>query len=533
MKIVILLLFFTFALCASVNSQKLLSHGYNQENTRNADDTALVSRLSSANVDEISMVWSYNTTGWVTATPAVYRENVYFPDSAGYVYAVNRRTSLLVWSIFIPDYTGIEGDYSRTTPAIGESRVVIGLQNYGRVLTVHLADGGFLWSTRINFHPLAIVTMSATIHGDGIYVGAASKEELAAANPSYPCCSLRGNFVRLHLGTGDIVWDTPLIDMSIDVGPGTYSGVATWGSSPPIDLKRNVVYISTGNPYNVSQEAAECILADPTSDDCIDPLVYYNGVLALDLDTGIIKWYKRLSAYDAWVVPCIFEGPNCPPVPGPDADFGMAPILKRNVRMSGGIRDVLLIGQKSGVAWNLDAEDGNVNWGVKVGPGGTLGGISWGAAADNHRLIVGLINSNNECWEVTSPTTYPCVRGGGWTALNIAGGSTAWQTPAPKTLTPPGEDTDAYILGSKAAGPGGMVNDLFIAGSTVKDGTVVIMKKWTGQILKEYDTGASIYGGPAISDDCFFIGHGYNPLFNEFWTTGHRLFAFCLPDEYQ
>ena len=532
MKILALFFFFVFVTAAQASTPKLLSHGYNEQNTRNVNDSPFVHELASGNIDMLSMVWAFNTSGWVTATPAVYHNVVYFPDHAGYVYAVHKITGNLIWSTFIPDHTGIEGDYSRTTPAIGENRIVLGLQKQGRVIAFHLTSGSFLWSTVINQHPLAIVTMSATIHADGIYVGTSSQEELASINPSYPCCSFRGNFVRLHLGNGDIVWDTPMIDMSIPVGQNTYSGVGSWGSSPAIDTRRNAVYISTGNPYNVSQEALNCINEDPTSDACIDYLVYYNGVLSLDLDTGDINWYTRLSAYDSWVAACFFGGPNCPPRAGPDADFGKAPALKRDINMPGGRRDVLLIGQKSGVVWNLNAEDGEVNWGVKVGPGGTLGGISWGAAADDNRYIVGLINSYNECWEVTSPVTYPCIRGGGWSALNIIGGSIAWQTPAPKTLTPPGEDTDAYILGSKAAGPGGIVNDLFIAGSTVKDGTVVVMNRITGKILFEYDTGATIYGGPAISNECFFIGHGYNPLYNPYWTVGHHVFAFCLPSLY-
>lgn len=512
---------------------KITTHGYSKENTRNADDGPVPSLLSSKNVGNISMMWAFNTAGWETATPSYYHGKAYFPDRAGYLYAVEKSTGNLHWSVFLPGYTGIEGDYSRTTPSIREELIVLGMQGSGMLLAVHLANGMFAWSTVINDHPLAIVTMSPAIDADWIFVGVSSNEESASSDPSYPCCSFRANFVKVRLHSGDIAWSVPMIDLSIPVGPGTYSGAASWGSSPAIDKKRNRVYISTGNPYNVSQEAAECIAANPGATNCIDPLVYYNGVLALDIDTGYIHWYRRLSGYDAWVVPCLFGGPNCPPYPGPDEDFGLAPALKRNVRMPGGRRDVLLIGQKNGDVWNLNAEDGTVNWGTQVGPGGSLGGISWGAALDDHRYIVGIINNFNECWQVTSPVSYPCIRGGGWAALNIIDGSIAWVTPAPKALLPAGEDNTPYILGSMAAGPGAMVNDLFIAGSTNKDGTVVILNKWNGKILFEYDTGATIYGGPSVVDDCFFIGHGYNPLFNPYWTTGHHVFAFCLPEAFE
>lgn len=533
MKFIILCFILSFVVFAQATTFKITSHGYNKENTRNVNDLPVPSLFTSKNIENISMVWAFQTAGWETATPAYYHGRAYFPDRAGYLYAVEKLTGNLVWSVFLPGYTGIEGDYSRTTPTIREDFIVLGMQGAGRVLVLHLHDGSFAWSRIINDHPAAVVTMSPQIHQDVIFVGSSSLEELFASNPLYPCCNFRGNFVALRLNNGNLLWDTPLIDLSIPVGPGTYSGVAAWGSSPVIDPKRNSVYFATGNPYNVSQAATICHEMDPSNDECIDAGVYFNGVLSLDMDTGAIKWYRRLTAYDAWNVACPLEGPNCPPVPGDDADFGMAPALKRDVRMPGGRRDVLLIGQKSGVVWNINAHDGATNWGTQVGPGGSLGGLSWGAALDDHRYIVGLINNHNECWEITSPMTYPCIRGGGWIAVNIIDGSISWQTPAPKTLTPMGEDSLPYTHGSMAAGPGAMVNDLFIAGSTVKDGTVVIMNKYNGKVLFEYDTGATIYGGPSIADDCFFIGHGYNPLFNPYWTEGNHVFAFCLPEAFE
>src|SRR5258708_39036547 len=51
--------------------------------------------------------------------------------------------------------------------------------------------------------------------------------------------------------------------------------------------------------------------------------------------------------------------------------------------------DIILAGQKSGVAFGMDPDDnGKTVWRNKVGNGGALGGIEWGMAADSKQLYV-------------------------------------------------------------------------------------------------------------------------------------------------
>ena len=149
---------------------------------------------------------------------------------------------------------------------------------------------------------------------------------------------------------------------------GGYAGASIWGSSPSIDIPRNHVYIATGNlysvPFNVSQcQAKENNQTVPTHpDQCIEPDNHFDSILALDLDSGKIKWYHQLGGYDVWFVACNnLSTPNCPSGPNPDADFGEAPLMvtinSNNVEL-----DIVVAVQKSGFAWALDRNNGSLIW---------------------------------------------------------------------------------------------------------------------------------------------------------------------------
>ena len=66
-----------------------LSAGQNLDNTR---VNAAEHTISPENVLRLAVKWVFQTAGDVSATPAVDRENVYFPDWGGTLYALDRDT---------------------------------------------------------------------------------------------------------------------------------------------------------------------------------------------------------------------------------------------------------------------------------------------------------------------------------------------------------------------------------------------------------------------------------------------------------
>jgi glucose dehydrogenase len=185
------------------------------------------------------------------------------------------------------------------------------------------------------------------------------------------CCYFQASFLKIDLMTGDIKWRTYMLPDNHG-HKNLYSGAAIWGSSPPIDILRNLVYIATGNLYTVPFDIEQCeenrlkekhpIVPDP----CIKPDDHSESVLALDLENGTIKWSHHLGAYDTWNVYCALpQNSNCPPIPGVDADFGEAPLL--HIIMNDNAhphskQDVTIVGQKNGFVWALDRDDGHIVW---------------------------------------------------------------------------------------------------------------------------------------------------------------------------
>ena len=101
-----------------------------------------------------------------------------------------------------------------------------------------------------------------------------------------------------------------------------------------------------------------------------------------DLVTGAVRWTRQVTPGDVYVSNCRAGNPNCPEMNGPDVDFGSPPMLTRAA--SG--RDLIVIGQKSGVGYALDPDkQGAIVWQYRAGRGGLLGGIEWGSAVDGER----------------------------------------------------------------------------------------------------------------------------------------------------
>lgn len=196
------------------------------------------------------------------------------------------------------------------------------------------------------------------------YVGTSSVEEGSRISR---CCTFRGSFAKLDVWTGNVLWQTFMLpDNRGKIGE--YAGAAIWGSSPSVDAYRGQVYIATGNLYSAPKHVRTCQekqnnKTTPTSSDkCVEPDNHSDSILALDMDSGKIKWFRQLGGYDVFFIACFNSStPNCPPGPNPDADFGEAPMML-SIVVNGSTRDIVVAVQKSGFAWALDRDNGEIVW---------------------------------------------------------------------------------------------------------------------------------------------------------------------------
>ena len=456
--------------------------GHDVSNTRDAADEYMINPFT---VSRLSQAWSLTTAGDVWATPVVADGTVYAGDSGGKLWAVDAQSGAVRWSHSISDYTGFTGDSMRDSPAVAGGELVFGvvdpLGNGALVLAVDQVTGQLRWKTQVDPHYAADVTGSPVIYQGTVYVGVSSAEENLATAPGYPCCSFRGSVVALNATTGTQLWKTYTV-------PDGYSGGAVWGSTPTIDPHNNLLYVGTGNNYStppgVCTDPGETGCTYPSADDHAD------AVLALDRTTGQLKWFYNTMTADVFTNVCNNgQAPNC----GPDFDFGSGPNL---IQLPSG-KQLVGVGQKSGVYWAFDPDTGSLVWHTMVGPGGALGGVEFASATDGRRIYVGVSNFYGLPYQITSfQGVTTTVTGGSWAALDAATGKFLWQVADPQ---------GAADMGYVSTG-GGVV----YGASTAQTGAnMYALDARTGDIRWSFASGGPVVAGAAVVDGSVYWGSGY------------------------
>lgn len=524
-----------FAMTPLALGQQWPMGGNDLHNSRNQ----VASQISPNNVGQLKLKWTFTTGGDVVATPAVFAGTIYFPDFAGNYYAVNANTGQAVWSRKVSDWTGVQRDFARNYPAIVGNMLILGnqagnLANWdgsqltgsgAYVIAVNRSTGNLIWKTQVETFPTAMVTSSPVVFAGVVYVGVASAEENTAANPTYNrCCTSRGSVVALDMQTGMKLWQTYMVpDNNGQLGG--YSGGAVWDTTPVVDPKRNSLYVGTGNNYSVPDAVKACNLAYPHNKACTAPADYFDSVVSLDLKTGKVNWATRALAYDAWNVACVFLPSgvgNCPNPEGPDFDFGgSGPNL-----LSVGGKDILGIGEKSGVYWALNPDDGTVIWNTLVGPGSSLGGIEWGTAYDGSRVYVAIANLYGIPYALQPTGTL--VNGGSWAALDPATGKFLWQIGVPGNCS---AAIPTAAQGCMGLGPVSVGNGVVFVGSmdtNPTNPTMFALDGSTGQVLWSYAAGSSVLAAPAIAGNTIYWGSGYGHFGPSLGTGNNKLFAFSV-----
>jgi polyvinyl alcohol dehydrogenase (cytochrome) len=364
--------------------------------------------LTLADVPRLKLRWAFGfpdaSAAW--SQPTLAGGRLFVGSQNGTVYALDAKTGCIWWTFA---RRGV-----RTAivigPQDGPSPVLVFFgDTAGNAYALDADTGRQRWVRRVDDHPLARITGSPTLHNGRLYVPVSSYEESQGADPQYACCTFRGSVSALDSATGTVVWKTYLIPDAPKRRGTSTAGVPLWGpsgsavwSAPTVDAARRRLYIATGNSYSGPPAASS------------------NAVIALDLETGAMRWTRQVTPNDVYVSNCPPRGgnPNCPDTNGPDFDFGSPPVLARTPAG----RDVIVIGQKSGLGYAMDPDnEGAIIWQYRAGQGGVLGGIEWGAAADAERVYFAVS-------DITQP------RPGGLHAVALAPGERAWVAqPSPPT----------------------------------------------------------------------------------------------------
>ena len=448
--------------------------------------------LTDANTPKLTLKWAFGLAGATSARgmPTVAGGRVFVGGEGRAVYALDARTGCTIWRL---EAAGPVRSAIAFGPRAGGGTSLYFGDATASAYAVDAQTGQVLWTRTLDKHPSARITGSPTLFEGRLYVPLSSLEETQGGNAKYECCTFRGSVAALDAATGAIVWQTYTMEAAKPIGKNRAgvtrwgpSGAATW-STPTVDAKRRLVYATTGNMYTEPQQT--------TSD----------AVIAFNMDTGAIAWSAQVTPQDVFVVGCgAPSGVNCPDDAdlGPDYDFGNSAIL---ATLPGG-RELLLVGQKSGVGWALDPDRrGAVVWQYRAGQGSALGGMEWGSAFDGDLVYFPVS-------DVLGPEP------GGLHAVRPDTGQRAWYAPpAALKCGARSRSCNGALLAAISVIPGVVFAGSYDGGvraHSTKDGALI----WEFDTNRTFDTvngvaarGGTINGpGPVVAGGMLYINSGYN-----------------------
>lgn len=478
-----------------ITTAQVSSWGLNIRNTR--FQPAGLAGLEAPFAAPPQLDWAFDFKNAVHARshPVITERAVFTGSQFGNVYALDRKSGCVFWRFKAP--LEVRTGIVLGTNEAGDVPILYFGDFLGKAYAVNAVTGELIWKKDASHFYAATLTGTPVLHDGVLYVPVSSLEVGIAAIPFYPCCRFQGQVTAMNAYTGEWLWNKSVMtDVPKRVGTNSWfatnyspSGAPVW-STPTIDVKRNRLYVGTGQSYM------------PPAADTTDAIV------AMDLDTGDILWKQQMTADDNWNIGCLANSPNCPE-PGKDLDFGAPPIL---LTMQDGT-DRIFAGQKSGMVYALDPDQqGAVVWQTRVGRGGPLGGIHWGIASDGERIYVPVSDSGR--FGSAPGTPRP-----GLYALDPATGDILW------------ESKPQYSCGARLCTPAFSAAVTVIPGAVLAGdlaGYLTLFDSANGNVLWTFDTdqnwpsvngrtanGGSIdSGGPIVAGGQIFVNSGY-ALFNK------------------
>ncbi len=451
-------------------------------------------RFDRSNVAGLRLAWAFGFPDAVRARsqPVITENMIYLGSQEGTVFALDRERGCVWWTFSTK--AEVRSSLTLATDASGGTATLYFGDFEGNVYALDADSGKPRWQRSVADHRDATITGSIAHHDGMLFVPMSSTEIISAYYKEYECCTFRGGVLALRAEDGEALWRMYTTREATKQKRNSH-GVQLWGpsgapvwSAPTVDSKRGLLYVGTGENYSTP--------ANDKSD----------AIIALHLATGKIEWVQQTIAGDAWNGACVGPKINCPEEDGPDFDFGAPPILA-----TVDSRDYVLAGQKSGMIFAMDPDDGGkILWQRRLGMGGFNGGVHWGMSVSGRTLIVPITDTPGSRFATGDPRP-------GLHALDVATGEEKWSTLHPATCT---GKRSCYFEGLSAAVT--TTDELAFAASlngvlsayNIETGERI----WSFETRREFETtnaveaaGGSIdSAGAVIAGDDLYINSGYD-----------------------
>jgi alcohol dehydrogenase (cytochrome c) len=312
---------------------------------------SLLNRITPANAKDLELKWVYQTfsTHSFQTTPIVVDGVMYMTSNPNDITAIDAATGRPFWIFKYTPQTGYKaccGAPNRGLAVLGDT-VFMGTVD-AHLIALDAVSGKVKWNTTVaNTLDGYAISLAPLVVKDKVIIGTAGGE--------YPT---RGFIAAYDVRTGKEVWKFHTIPGPGEPGHDTwpkdsdawkYGGAPMWVTGS-YDPAVNLTYWGTGNPnpdfYGEGRKGDN---------------LYSASVVALDADTGQLKWHFQFTPHDL-----------------NDWDAAQVPVLA-NMEWQGRQRRLMLWANRNGFFYVLDRETGaflkgvpyvKVNWASGLDPKG-------------------------------------------------------------------------------------------------------------------------------------------------------------------
>ena len=350
--------------------------------TQNGWGYSPLDQVNRDNVGDLQLVWTRAlAAGAQEGTPLAYGGVLFMPNPNDHLQAIDAVTGDLLWEYRrdipddVPEIMGGLTENNRNVAIYGMA--IIDTSNDDYVYALDAVTGELAWETQIfdyQVHPAR--HSSGPIIANGKVISGRSCRPRAGP----VSCVI----VAHDAATGAELWRTSLVPAPGEPGDETWGGVpyeermhvGSW-MVPSYDPDLDLVYVGT----SVTSPAPKFMLGGVDNKH-----LYHNSTLALDGDTGEIRWYYQ-HLNDHWDLDHPYERILVDTAVAPDADAvsWINPRLRPNEQR----RVVTGIPGKTGVVYTLDRETGEFLWATPTVAQNVISDIdgATGAVTENAELV--------------------------------------------------------------------------------------------------------------------------------------------------
>ena len=288
---------------------------------------SLLSQITTANVKNLELQWIYQARSLekFEATPLVVDGIMYTVQAPNDVVALDAATGRVFWIYSHHPEHGRPccGRVNRGLAILGDTLFMGTLDAH--LIAIDAKDGHAIWETTVaKARSAYVITHAPLIIKDKVLVGVGGGE-----------FGIRGFIAAYDSRTGREVWRFNTVPGPGERGHETWEGNSWERGGAPIwmtgsyDPDLNLTYWGTGNPS-----------PDWNSDARPGDNLYSDSVIALDPDTGKLKWYYQFTPHDDF-----------------DFDSVQVPVLA-NIEWQAHKRKAILWANRNGFFYVLDRTTG-------------------------------------------------------------------------------------------------------------------------------------------------------------------------------